>query len=182
MKIYKLGVFGSGESTDLDLMAKAYQVGKTLAAHKQVVVTGCCYGLPGAAVDGARNCNGKTLSFSPARNLKEHVEKYHLPPQNNEDVIYTGSDFVQRDVINVKACDGCIVIGGMTGTNHELALSLELDLVIGILEGSGGICDLAWSIAEKIRKPYSKFVMIQESDPTLLVQQVIQVLDTREQK
>lgn len=181
MKVYKIGVFGSGEVFDEQVEQDAFQIGKAIASFGHVIVSGCCYGYPGAAVNGARSREGRCISFSPARNLQEHIEKYKLPPQKNEDVIYTNSNFIQRDVINVNACDGAIIVGGMTGTLHEFAISLENDLVVGILEDSGGIAELAFDIADTIKKPSSQYIIIQERDPILLVQQVISILDTRNQ-
>ena len=53
---------------DKDVLSKAYELGKEIAASKHTLRFGGCWGYPYEAAKGAFESNGEVIAVSPAKN------------------------------------------------------------------------------------------------------------------
>ena len=158
----KIGVMGSAlERGEADIPMKgkrlAYEVGQAIAHHNCIFVNGACGGIPYLAAKGAREADGFLVGVSPAENFHEHVHKYKFPTKEFDIIFYTGFGFKGRNVVNVSNCDAVIVISGHMGTLNEFSIAYDEGMVIGIMQGSGGIADFIDDII-KIKRAAVKAV------------------------
>lgn len=142
--VIKIGVFGSAGGSKMDgLKQNARTIGREIALHNCILVTGGCPGLPYEAALGADKEGGMVIGISPAMNLKQHVEQYKFPDKPHI-LIFTGMEKKGRNIINTRTCNGAIFISGRTGTLNEFTTfydeASELH-VVGLLAGSGGVVD-----------------------------------------
>ena len=167
-----IGVMGAAGIEDSDLLKKAFELGKEIAKNGYCLLTGATTGLPYEATKGAKSEKGFVVGISPAADKKEHVQVFKKPIINHDLIIYTGSGYQGRNLINIRSCDAVIFINGGIGTLNEFTIAYKEDKLIGILENSGGICDRIPKIVESLYlKSDSKIIF--ESDPKLLVQRLI---------
>jgi uncharacterized protein (TIGR00725 family) len=174
---FKIGVMGSGEEESVAQKELAKLIGEAIAAQGCILITGSGRGLPHEAALAAAAKGGICLGFSPAMNLREHVEKYKFPIEPYI-LVFTGMEKKGRNLISIRSCDGVIFIGGRMGTLNEFTIAYdEADekKVIGILEGSGGFSDKLFALAKESGKK-SKAIIIREKDPIKLVNKMIQTL------
>ncbi|HSI20415.1 MAG TPA: hypothetical protein VLA04_01730 [Verrucomicrobiae bacterium] len=152
-----------------------YQVGKQVAIHGGIVVTGATSGVPYAAARGAKSVHGQVIGFSPANSILEHTKKYRLPIQHHDFIFFTGYDYAGRDTVLVDFADAVIEVSGRIGTLHEFTHAFERNKVIGILSGSGGIIDDIPLLMEKAHRGHGRVVI--NDDPKELVRMVIKELE-----
>lgn len=148
----------------------AYQIGKLLAKRGHTVMTGATTGLPLHASMGAKEVGGKSIGISPAVSRREHVLKYRLPTKGFDTIIFTGMNYVGRDVFLVQSSDAVISVGGRMGTLHEFATAVEGRKPIAVLEGSGGTSELFDDLLRAAGR--RKTDIIFESDPKKLVERL----------
>lgn len=118
----------------------AQQSGEVLAKAGHALLTGATIGLPNVAAESYKKHKGlMSLGVSPAASKIEHVMKYHLPTDAYDAILYTGLQYVGRDVLLINSCDAVLSIGGRIGTLHEFAIAVETNTPIGFLQGAGGI-------------------------------------------
>ena len=106
-----------------------------------ILVTGATTGLPDMVAKAFRRSGGFALGISPAQDRKEHLERYGLPDDGADVIVYTGFGYKGRNVINVRSADIVIIFGGATGTLNEFTIAYDEGKIIGILEGTGGVAD-----------------------------------------
>ena len=179
----KIGVMGSsiapsGEQADR-LKFLANQLGRAIAQSGCVLVTGATTGLPDLTSRAARSAGAITIGISPAESREEHSLLYGLPDDGAEVIIYTGFGLKGRNVINIRACDIIVVVGGGIGTLNEFTIAFDEGKVIGILEGTGGVADRAKEIAEMSAREVSS-VLICDSDPENLINGCLAELNRRQ--
>ena len=173
MKI-KIGVMGSaGGKLGDDTCERVYKLGKEIAEHNCVVVTGGCPGLPLEATRGAKDAGGMTVGISPGLDLEEHVNRYHSPVDYIDILIFTGSGLMGREVIAVRSCDILIIVGGRSGTLGEFSIAYDEGKVIGVLDGTGGITTEIRDIIRAIRKDTGSKIVF-NADPAELVHELIE--------
>lgn len=153
----------------------AFEIGKQIATHGGIVLTGATTGVPFAAARGAKSVRGQVLGFSPAGSIVEHMKKYKLPTMYHDIIFYTGYDYAGRDTVLVDFCDAVIEVSGRIGTLHEFTSAFERNKVIGILTGSGGTVDEIPVIMEKAHRGNGR--VVQHEDPKHLVRLVIKELE-----
>src|SRR3989338_6856118 len=92
---YKICVSGAAETGHCaaDALDKAKELGKEIVKHNAVLVTGATTGFPLWAAMGAKEAGGFSIGLSPAISEREHVEKYNLPLDYFDIIIYTGSGY-----------------------------------------------------------------------------------------
>ena len=169
-----IGVFGQGDYPVNKIIAKkARIIGEEIAKSGYTIVTGACGGYPNESSKGAKRFRGEVIGFSPAKNEKEHINKYKLPQMDYGTLIYTNSSFVQRDYLNVSSIEAGIVIGGRTGTLHEVCIMMESNKIIGVLEGTGGTADLIRILNKRLRKDYQTYKVVYDKDPRKLIEKII---------
>lgn len=155
------------------------EIGKEIAKQGCILLTGATIGVPYFAAQGYKQINGFSIGFSPASSQKEHINTYHLPTDMFDLIIYTGFDYVGRNLILTKAADGVIIICGRTGTLNEFTIAFESHTPIGVLLGTGGIADFIKEILKKGYRPPKKIVY--DTDPKRLVKKLIKLIE-KEQK
>ncbi len=91
MKI-KVGVVGSASGEiPSEILEKARELGRTLAMHECVIVTGACPGLPHEAVLGAKEIGCLAVGISPALSLDQHRDLYRSPWEEYDVIVYAGN-------------------------------------------------------------------------------------------
>lgn len=160
----------------------AYDLGKAISLQGKTLLTGATVGLPHYAAMGAKSVKGATrgisVGFSPASSFREHVATYKLPTVEFDYINFTGMEYVGRDVHLVRSSDAVITVGGRMGSLHELSTALESRKVCGVLLGSGGLADYVSTLLENVEAPGARDVIF-DTDPTRLVQRVIEALDKK---
>ena len=176
-----VGVMGASENDALSESEKtrvkqlAEVLGSSLAQHGCVLVTGATTGLPALVAKAFRTCGGFALGISPAQDRREHLERYRLPEDGADVIVYTGFGYKGRNVLNVRSADVVVVIGGATGTLNEFTIAYDEGKIIGILEGSGGVADHIKEIIQFCQKPTQGLVVF-DKDPEKLVERCLEAL------
>jgi len=142
-----IGVMGSslaeqpGSPIQGHVATLAGRLGRAIADRQCALVTGATSGLPHAVTVAAKAAGGMTIGISPAINESEHRERFRLPFDGLDVIIYTGFGLKGRNVINVRSSDIVILFGGSIGTLNEFTIAFDEGKIIGVLEGTGGIAD-----------------------------------------
>jgi uncharacterized protein (TIGR00725 family) len=184
MKI-KVGVMGSANDTLPDGVAevvseKADALGRAIAARDVLLLTGATSGLPYLVGKSARRAGAFHIGVSPATSEREHVERYNLPLDACDTIIYTGFGLKGRNVVLVRSCDVVLFIGGSWGTLNEFTIAHDEGRVMGCLTGTGGVADEA----ERLLQIFSKkpdACVLHGDDPARLLAACLEAFEqTRE--
>jgi len=184
---YKIGVIGkAGRSKGIPekLRKAAEVVGKEIATQGCILVTGACMGVSHIAAKAASDKKGLILGYSPAKNLKTHIEppiSYPYPPENME-LIFTGWGKVGRNVLSISECDGIICIGGGMGTLNEFSIAAHEGKIIGILTGLGGFVEKILPEIENQVPEKAGAILIKDKNPRRLVKKVVQEIQKRKEE
>lgn len=169
---YKIGVSGSARNNCAPgAYAHSREIGRQVALHGAMCVTGDTSGIPHSAAHGAKAAGGMTAGISPAISRQEHLRKYHLPNDEMDIIIYTGFQYSGRNLLFIRSCDAVIFICGRIGTLNEFTIAFEDKKPIGILTESGGIVDELTNILEVSKRGHNNIVW--DSDPKALVEKVL---------
>lgn len=173
---YKIAVSGAARVSHccrgIEEISK--EVGREISRQKCILITGATTGVSYFAALGCKEAGGFSVGFSPATSEAAHLKTYKLPIDPFDIMIYTGADYVGRNVIMTKSVDGVIIVCGRMGTLHEFATAFEIQKPIGILEGSGGTADKIRVIATGPYRGVKK--IIYEKDSKRLIQKLIQAI------
>ena len=152
MKI-KVGVMGSAEEASSRAMRdKARALGRAVAGCNVILLTGATTGLVYETGKAAKDAAGLHIGISPAGDEREHVERYQLPVDACDAIIYTGFGLKGRNVVLVRSCDVVLVIAGSIGSLNEFTIAYDEGKVIGCLTGTGGVADEAEKIVRTLPK------------------------------
>jgi len=155
-----------------DVLTRCRELGRAIARHECVLITGACPGLPQEAVLGAQELGGLIVGISPAMCLYEHQTYYESPWEEYDVLIFTGSGLMGREVAAVRSCDIVLVVGGRSGTLGEFAIAYDECKLIGALRGTHGIADDLHEIHRMIRKETGAEILY-DGDPERLVQRCL---------
>ncbi|MGI5818601.1 MAG: hypothetical protein ACOX9R_10955 [Armatimonadota bacterium] len=170
----KVGVVGSaGGELSEETLAKAREMGRCLARHDVIVVTGSAPGLPHEAVLGAKEIGALVLGISPAHSLDEHRDVYRAPWKEYDALIFTGSGLMAREIEIIRTCEAIVVIGGRSGTLGEFAIAYDEARLIGVLTGTGGVADHISELLEVINKETGAAI-VEDDDPEALFQKMME--------
>lgn len=170
----KIGVYGSAAGIDESVVPKAREIGRQIALKGHILVTGACTGLPYEAVKGAREEKGKSVGYSPAKNMEGHTNEHNFPQDSADEIIFTGLGKKGRNVVSVESCDSCIFISGRMGTLNEFTIAYDNGKIMGVLTGTGGACDMVQGLIEAFQKKTSG-VVIYDEDPINLIKKICEV-------
>ncbi len=174
----KICISGAAETghCGIDAYEKGIELGRQVAKHNAITINGATTGFPLWAVMGAKEAGGYTIGFSPAGSEKEHIEKFNLPVEYLDLIIYTGFGYPGRDLMLTRSSDAVLFGCGRIGTIHEFTIAFEDQKPIGILESAG------WETDEELRniielghRPNNRIVF--DSDPKALVERVIELVN-----
>jgi uncharacterized protein (TIGR00725 family) len=141
MKI-KVGVMGAAEESPSDVLRdKAIALGTVIAARDVILLTGATTGLVYATGKAAHDAGAMHVGVSPAVDEREHLERYGLPTDACDVIIYTGFGLKGRNVVLVRSCDVALFISGSIGSLNEFTIAYDEGKVIGCLTGTGGVAD-----------------------------------------
>src|SRR3989344_2940835 len=140
---YKICVSGSADTTfgGEDAIEKAEEIGRLIAKHNMILVTGATTGIPYWAAKGAKEAGGFVVGLSPAVSKTDHVKRYELPLDYHDVIVYTGFDYSGRNLLLTRASDAVITLCGRMGTLNEFTIAFEDNKPIRVLEESGGIAN-----------------------------------------
>ncbi len=176
---FKICIAGAVETNacGLELLDKAKEIGKEIAKHGCVLITGAGSGFPLWAATGAKESGGQTLMFSPAGSRREHKEAYRLPDNAHDIIVYTGFGYTGSDLLMTKSSDAVIIGCGRVGTIHEFTMAYEEGKPVGVLEGAWGTDDIIKAIIGKKGRTDKPIVF--EKDPKKLVSKLLEILKSR---
>ena len=176
-----VGVMGASEHDALAQSDKstvkilAERLGAAIARSDCILITGATTGLPHLVSKACRDHGGLTLGISPAATDAEHVERYGLPADGTDMIVYTGFGLKGRNVITVRSADIIVLIGGATGTLNEFTIAYDEGKIIGVLEGSGGVVDHVREIIGFCKKP-TRGVVLFGKQPETLIEKCLEAL------
>ena len=173
----KLCVSGAAETAHcgLDAFAKAKELGRQIALHDGILVTGATTGFPLWAAIGAKEENGMCFGISPASTEAEHVEVYNLPLDYLDLIVYTGFGYSGRNLLLTRSSDAVLIGCGRIGTLNEFTIAFEDHKPIGVLEGEWETDEVIRTVIEKGHRPNPKIVF--GKDPKILVEKVIALVE-----
>ena len=166
MKI-KIGVMGSAEEMP-DIQEKAEALGRAIAARDSILLTGATTGLVYVTGKATRDAGATHVGISPAHNAEEHVERYTLPLDACDAIIYTGFGLKGRNVVLVRSCDVVIFISGSIGSLNEFTIAYDEGKVIGCLTGTGGVANEIKRLVQAFQKKTASQIFYDE-DPVRLI-------------
>lgn len=173
---YKICVMGASQTDFCGPLTHnmAEEVGREIIRQGASLIAPVSTGIPLWAAKGAKEEGAFVIGLSPASSLKEHIEKYNLPTDYYDIIIYTGAEFSGRNSFLVKSVDAVIIICGRMGSLNVFTLAFEENKPIGIMAGSGGIAEEVSHLIERAHRGEGK--IISEKDPKILVQKVIDLI------
>ena len=173
---FKICVSGAAEVSHCCPRIKelSEELGREVIKQGGVLLTGATTGAPYYAARAAKKIKGTSIGFSPAGTETEHIKKYRLPTDCFDLIVYTGFDYVGRNLILTKAADGVIIVCGRTGTLNEFTVAFEAKTPIGVLRESGGTADLIDEVLKRGYRPKTKIVY--DKNPKKLVQKLIKLI------
>lgn len=172
MKI-RIGVMGSAEDRP-DIINKGVALGHAIAARDVILLTGATTGIIHLVGKTARGAGATHIGISPAHEADEHVERYALPLDACDAIIYTGFGLKGRNVVLVRSCDIVIFIAGSIGSLNEFTIAYDEGKVIGCLTGTGGVADEI----ERMTQIFSKRTrsrIFYDDDPVGLIEKCLRM-------
>jgi uncharacterized protein (TIGR00725 family) len=170
---------GLADSEQQRVKGLAENLGAAIAKQSCILVTGATTGFPNLVARAFREHGGFALGISPAENRAEHLDRYGLPEEGADVIIYTGFGYKGRNVINIRSADIVIIFGGATGTLNEFTIAYDEGKIIGVLQGTGGIADHIREIIDFCKKP-TRGVVLFDNNPEKLVQRCLDGWSDRE--
>ncbi|HSP63471.1 MAG TPA: hypothetical protein VLQ90_10860 [Pyrinomonadaceae bacterium] len=168
MKI-KIGVMGSAEEdSSAELREKAVALGRSIAARDAILLTGATAGFVYTAGKAAHDAGALHVGISPAHDEHEHVERFHLPTDACDAIIYTGFGLKGRNVVLVRSCDVVLFIAGSIGSLNEFTIAYDDGKIIGCLTGTGGVADEIERLVRTFPKP-TRARVFYDADPVCLI-------------
>lgn len=173
----KLAVSGAAETghCGVDAYDKGIALGKEIARQGALLITGATTGFPLWVAMGAKEAGGFVMGFSPANSEKEHIEKFNLPVEYHDVIVYTGFGYPGRDLIMTRSADGVLFGCGRIGTIHEFTISFEDAKPIGIFEADWETDEVIKDILKNGHRANDRIAF--DTDPKKLVEKVIALVN-----
>ena len=190
---YKIGIFGSPIGPDNGLINKLQQLGRELAKHKVILITGACTGAPYIVIyEAVKKTEVEVWGFSSEVNLQQ--QKIATPDDDlsvYSKLIYIPKNFrfikepavckKYRNVMSTAICDAGVIIAGRWGTLNEFTNLVDMGKIIAVLTKTGGIADELSVLTRKIKKGTEKKIIYNNSAKEL-VKELIHELSTKARK
>src|SRR6266487_3863540 len=172
MKI-KIGVMGSAADDSSEprrewLREKADALGWAIANGPAILLTGGTTGIVYSVGKAAHDAGVFHVGISPAHNEREHDERYQLPTDACDLLIYTGFGLKGRNVVLVRSCDIVLFISGAMGSLNEFTIAHDEGKIIGCLTETGGVADEAEYLLQKFSRPTGAQVLLNTEPEHLL--------------
>src|SRR6266550_8287544 len=150
------------------LVKKAHALANVIATRDLILLTGATTGIVYVVGKFAHDAGIFHLGISPASNSREHVEKYKLPLDACDVIVYTGFGLKGRNVVLVRSCEVVLFIAGAMGSLNEFTIAHDEGKVIGCLTGTGGVADEVDYLLKKFSKETVTRIF-QNDDPARLI-------------
>src|SRR6185295_14655327 len=175
-----VGVMGSATdaaeaSAKEALSAKAGALAQAIAARNLQLLTGATTGIVYLVGKIAHDAGAFHVGISPAGDAREHSEKYKLPLDACDLIVYTGFGLKGRNVVLVRSCEIVLFVAGAMGSLNEFTIAHDEGKIIGCLRGTGGVADDAKYILQKFSKNTGARVF-QDDDPNKLLDACLEAL------
>ena len=167
----KIAICGSGKVIDDKTARKAYNLGKLIAERKYTLLMGGCKGYPYEAAKGCFENKGKVIAISPAKDIKEHKERYNFPIKNFTEIRYTGLGIPERNIPLIRSADIIIILDGKYGTLNEFTIAMHEKKKVGILK-TGKLAKLIPKIADVCDKNGEKDNIVYDKDEKKLIEKL----------
>jgi uncharacterized protein (TIGR00725 family) len=167
---------GAGDKEALAERASA--LAQAVAKRKLLLLTGATTGIVYLVGKAAHDAGIFHVGISPASDRREHVDKYKLPLDACDAIVYTGFGLKGRNVVLVRSCEIVLFISGSMGSLNEFTIAYDEAKVIGCLTGTGGVADEAHYLLKKFSKDTGARVF-QNDDPEKLLDICLRELDDR---
>ncbi len=167
-----VGVMGSATDAEASaretLAAKAGALAQAIARRQLQLLTGATTGIVYLVGKIAHEAGACHVGISPAADAREHTEKYKLPLDACDLIVYTGFGLKGRNVVLVRSCEIVLFIAGAMGSLNEFTIAHDEAKIIGCLTGTGGVADEASNLLKKFAKETGARVF-QNEDPEKLL-------------
>jgi uncharacterized protein (TIGR00725 family) len=164
---------GSAEDVDAPaLREKAIALGRAIASREVILLTGATTGVVYETGKAASDAGAFHLGISPAGDEREHVQRYQLPLDACQGIVYTGFGLKGRNVVLVRSCDVVLFISGSIGSLNEFTIAYDEGKVIGCLIGTGGVADSVEELVRTFQKP-TKARLVFDDDPAKLIERCL---------
>lgn len=178
-----VGVMGSagdaaGVSNKEALAEKANTLAMAIAQRKLLLLTGATTGIVYVVGKAAHEAGSLHVGISPASDSDEHFDKYKLPLDACDLIVYTGFGLKGRNVVLVRSCDIVLFIAGAMGSLNEFTIAHDEEKIIGCLTGTGGVADEVDYLLKKFSKSTGARVF-QNEDPGELLDTCLDALQSR---
>ncbi len=179
---YKIAVSGAADTEFMppDALQKAETVGRLIAEHGMVTVTGATTGAPYWAAKGAKEAGGIVIGISPASTKREHMKTFGLPVEYHDLIIYTGFGYAGRNLLFTRSADAVITVAGRIGTLNEFTDAFEDKKPQGVLLHAGGTTDLIEEILKEAHRGMGRVVL--DTDPQKLFEKVVAMIKKEEKE
>ncbi|MEK9209458.1 MAG: hypothetical protein AAB926_01365 [Patescibacteria group bacterium] len=173
---YKICVSGAAETAHCGESAtkKAEELGREIAKHNAILVTGATTGFPLWAAKGAKEAGGISIGLSPASSERDHNANFKLPLDYLDMIVYTGFGYAGRNLLLTRSADAVIVGCGRMGTINEFTIAFEDQKPIGVLEGEWETDELVRTIIKDSHRGPGKVVY--DSSPKSLVEKILELV------
>lgn len=171
----KIGVMGSADDAQTTTIGEtAVCLGHAIAARDLILLSGATTGVIHLVGKAARDAGAFHIGISPAENEREHVERFQLPTDACDAIVYTGFGLKGRNVVLVRTCDIVVLIAGSIGSLNEFTIAYDEGKIIGCLVGTGGVADEIKRIAKTFPKK-TKARIVYDDDPAKLIDECLRV-------
>ena len=177
-----VGVMGSAgdaaaASNKETLAAKANGLALAIAERKLLLLTGATTGIVYVVGKAAHEAGILHVGISPASDSGEHADKYQLPLDACDLIVYTGFGLKGRNVVLVRSCDIVLFIAGAMGSLNEFTIAHDEGKVVGCLTGTGGVADEVDYLLNKFSK-HTGARIFQNEDPNMLLAACLEGIKT----
>lgn len=178
-----IGVMGSaGDLANASgkeaLSEKAGALAQAIAVRKPLLLTGATTGIVYLVGKAAHDAGIFHVGISPAGDEREHVDKYNLPLDACDLIVYTGFGLKGRNVVLVRSCEIVLFIAGAMGSLNEFTIAHDEGKIIGCLTGTGGVADEVDYLLKKFSKDTGARVF-QNDNPAKLLDACLTELQER---
>jgi uncharacterized protein (TIGR00725 family) len=176
-----VGVMGSASESSSNfrdsLIEKGESLAKVIAQRNLVLLTGATTGIVYVVGKAARDAGTLHVGISPAHNRKEHTEKFKLPLDACDLIVYTGFGLKGRNVVLVRSCDIVLFIAGGMGSLNEFTVAHDEARIVGCLTGTGGVADESDYLLQKFSRGTGGRVF-KDDDPNRLLNMCTEALNS----
>lgn len=180
---FKIAISGAAETGHCgpNALELAKELGRQVATHRAVLITGATTGFPLWSCMGAKEAGGLSIGLSPAATEKEHIETYNLPIDYQDLILYTGFGYSGRNLLMTRSSDGVLIGCGRIGTIDEFTIAYEDHKPIGVLESDGWKTDEVLTfMLDNAHRPTDTVIF--DKDPKALVERVIEMIRKEKQQ